>query len=86
MKTLSPDTHPEIERMHIEMIRKAPVFRRLQMAASLIKTTRQLSWKGICDRYPKDTEETRIKRFFCLLYEDETIAKKVTDLIIRKKK
>lgn len=42
MNTLSSDTHPEIERLHIELIRKIPLSRRLQMVTSLIKTTRQL--------------------------------------------
>jgi hypothetical protein len=62
MNTLSSDTHPEIERLHIELIRKSPISRRLQMVSSLVKTTRQLSWQGICKRYPHDTKEARIER------------------------
>lgn len=42
MNTLSSDTHPAVERFHIELIRKIPLPRRLQMVTSLIKTTRQL--------------------------------------------
>ena len=68
MNIQSSDTHPEIERLHIELIRKAPISRRLQMVASLIKTTWQLSWQGICKRYPHDSEEAQIERFLTLLY------------------
>jgi len=42
MNTSSSDTHPAVEQFHIELIRKIPHSRRLQMVTSLIKTTRQL--------------------------------------------
>jgi hypothetical protein len=84
MKTLSPDTHPDAERIHIEMIRIAPIFQRLQMVTSLIKTTRQLSWRGICERYPHDTQKERIKRFMSLLYNDETLAERVAESMTEK--
>ena len=85
MNTLSPDTHPEIERLHIEMIRKTSVSRRLQMVTSLAKTTRQLSWQGICERYPHDTEEARIERFLTLLYKDEVLARKVASFLAQRR-
>jgi len=85
MNTLSSDTHPEIERLHIELIRKAPIFRRLQMVASLVKTTRQLSWQGICERYPHDTEEARIERFLTLLYKDNILARNVASLLVQRR-
>lgn len=85
MKTLSIDTHPEAEKFHIELIRKANTSQRLQMVASLVKTTLQLSWQGICERYPNETEDAQIQRFIYLLYEDESLAKRAKDLIILKK-
>lgn len=42
MNTLSSDTHPAVERFHIELICKIPLSRRLQMVTLRIKTTRQL--------------------------------------------
>jgi len=36
MHTLSPDTHSKVEQLHIELLRKAPIFRRLQIVASLV--------------------------------------------------
>jgi len=85
MNTLSSDTHPEIERLHIELIRKAPISKRLQMVTSLVKTTRQLSWQGICERYPHDTEEARIERFLTLLYKDNILARNVASLLVQRR-
>jgi hypothetical protein len=84
MKPLSPDTQPQIERIHIEMIRKAPFSHRLQMVTSLIQTTRQLSWRGICERYPRETSEAQLRRFIMLLYGDEFLADQV--LALRREK
>ena len=36
MHTLSPDTHSKVEQLHIELLRKSPIFRRLQIVASLV--------------------------------------------------
>lgn len=83
MNPLSSDTHPEVERLHIELIRKAPIFRRLQMVSSLVKTTRQLSWQGICERHPHDTEDAHIERFLTLLYKDTILARKVVSLLVQ---
>jgi len=84
MRTLSPDTSYKAERVLIDLICKAPVFRRLQLVNSLIKTTRQLSWQGICERYSNESMEVRIKRFIFLLYKDESLAEKIVDLMIEK--
>jgi len=80
MKPLSSDTQPEIERIHIEMIRKAFVPLRLQMVTSLVQVTRRLSWKGICDRYAQETLESRLRRFVLLLYGNESLADRVVSL------
>ena len=84
MKPLSPDTQPEVERIHIEMIRKAPLSLRLQMVTSLIQTTRRLSWRGICERYPRETFESQLRRFILLLYKDEFLADRLIKLIMEK--
>jgi hypothetical protein len=84
MRPQSPDTQPQLERIHVEMIRKAPFSLRLQMVTSLIQTTRQLSWRGICDRYSKETFESRLKRFIILLYKDEFLANRLVDLMLEK--
>lgn len=85
MRPLSPDTSPQIERIHIEMIRKAPLSLRLQMVTSLIQTTRQLSWRGICERYSQETFESRLRRFIILLYKDEILANRLVNLMMKKR-
>ena len=84
MRSLFTDTQPSIERFYIELIRKAPIFRRLQMVTSLIQTTRQLSWRGICERYPQETFESRLRRFILLLYGDECLADQLINLMMKK--
>ncbi len=84
MKLLSPDTQREVERIHIEMIRKAPFSLRLQMVTSLIQTTRRLSWRGICERYSQETLESRLRRFVLLLYGDKSLADRVVNLMMEK--
>ncbi|MGQ3683961.1 MAG: hypothetical protein ACUBOA_02920 [Candidatus Loosdrechtia sp.] len=64
MSKLSNDIHPEAERIHIELIRKASVNQRLQMVTSLVKTMRLLSWQGICERYPNETWRDAWNTFF----------------------
>jgi len=84
MKTLSPDTSTKAEQFQIELIRKAPIFKRLQIMDSLIKTTRQLSWQGILERYPNQTYEFYIERFVSLLYNDESLARKIKNHVIKR--
>ena len=84
MKTLSSDTHRKAEQFQIGLIRKASIFRRLQMVVSLSKTTRQLSWQGICERYPDETLDAHIQRFVYLLYKDASLAQQVRDLVKEK--
>ena len=84
MNPLSVDTQTKAERFHIEQIRKAPVSKKLQLVASLIRTTRRLSWRGIRERYPGETEEQSVRRFL-LLYGDETLSDRVTELWVQKR-
>lgn len=84
MRPLFIDTNPDIERFHIELIRKAPIFHRLEIVTSLIQATRKLSWRGICERYPHETAEARLRRFFLLLYGDKFLAERVISLRMEK--
>jgi hypothetical protein len=84
MKPLSSDTDPQVERIHIEMLRSAPLRHRVQMVTSLIRTTRTLCWQGICKRYPRETPESLRHRFVLLFYGDESVADQVVHLMRRK--
>jgi len=78
---LGCDTDPRIEDLQIDLIRKAPVYKRLQVVSSLVRTTRFLSWQGICARYPDETSETRIELFFNLQYGDLRLAPGALDAL-----
>lgn len=70
MKALSSDTSAKAEKLLINMLRRAPVYRHLEIVSSLTKITRQLSWQGICRRYPKEKPGVLAWRFIMLLYPD----------------
>jgi len=62
MKTQSPDTHPEIERIIVEAARKMTFAERFQKVEQLIWAAEQLALADIKDRYPNATEhETRMR-------------------------
>jgi hypothetical protein len=68
MRTQSADTTPEAEAVLVAGLRRFSPARRLQMAAALTRMTRQLSWTGLCRRYPTASEEELRYRWGVLLY------------------
>ena len=52
MTTLSADTRPDAERVQIELLRKAPAWRKLHMVAQMNRTLRTLALCGLRERYP----------------------------------
>lgn len=85
MKLLSYDTHPEAERVQLDLIRRATVSRRLELAVSLTKTTRWLSWQALCERSPDTSYEERVRHYLLLLYGDKRLAEQVAGLLKRRK-
>lgn len=77
MKVPASDTDRQAEKVHIDLLRKASISKRLRLVNSLVQTTRWLSWQAICERYSNETEQSRVERFFVLLYKDESLARKV---------
>lgn len=84
MKPLSRDTSPQAEAVQLDLIRKAPVYKRLQVIASLVKTTRWLSWEAIRNRYPNERLESRAERFVTLLYDSPSLARKVKSALLKR--
>jgi len=56
MKTLSPDTSPEIEKILIEGYRKMPVWKKLQQVRELTQLVYQLAMNDVRRRYPQANE------------------------------
>ena len=62
MKTLSPDTHPAIERLQIERLRQMPSWRKMALMAEMNQSVRTLALAGLRQRHPDDTPAQRRRR------------------------
>ncbi len=56
MTTLFSDTQPEAEQVLIELLRSAPVTRKLEMLGQMNAAARQLALQGLRARHPVATE------------------------------
>lgn len=75
---MASDTDRQADKIQIDLFREASIAKRLQLVNSLVQATRWLSWQAICKRYAGETERFRLERFFTLLYDDESLAQKVS--------
>ena len=73
---MSSDTSPDAEAVLIDLLRKAPVWRRLQLADQMSRTARCLALSGVRQRFP-DADEEEIKRRFADLHLGPELAEKV---------
>jgi hypothetical protein len=55
MKTQSPDTSPEAERVLIELLRQAPAWRKLRMVEDANRSVKDLLMTGLRQRFPNDS-------------------------------
>lgn len=67
----SVDTHPEIERKQIELLRQATVARRFQLARSLTRTAIELSRRALRRARPGASERELQIEFVRLHYGDD---------------
>lgn len=61
MKTLSPDTTPEAEAVLLELLRRAPVWKRIKMVDDMYQTLRLLILADLRRSYPH-ASESEIRR------------------------
>lgn len=61
METLSSDTTPEAEIVLLELLRQAPVWKRLQMIDQMYETLRLISLADLRRCYPK-ADESELRR------------------------
>jgi len=76
MTTLSTDTHPKAEQVQIELLRRAPAWRKIQMVAQLNETIRTLALSGLRQRHPV-ASEGELRRLLADLILGETLAAQV---------
>jgi hypothetical protein len=69
--TLSPDTDPEAERVQIEIFRRMPAWRKIQLVDEANQLARQLALAGLRQRHPEaDPEELRRRLMGLFLGEE----------------
>ena len=69
------DTDPEADRVLTELLRKAPVWRKMEMLAELNRTANQLALEGLRKRFPNATEAV-LKRHLADLLLGAELAEK----------
>jgi hypothetical protein len=75
MKPLSQDTSPEAQQVLFDLLRRAPVWKRLLMVADLNQTLRLLATADLRRRYPLASDfEIRRRLAARLLTREEVIA------------
>ena len=78
MSTLFSDTHPKMEAMQIEFIRRMPAWKKISIMDGLNETVKALAVSGIKERHPNATLQ-EIQRMLAELMLGAELARKVYD-------
>ena len=78
MTALSSDTHPKIEALQIELIRRMPAWKKISIVEDLNETVKTLAISGIKQRHSNATSE-QIQRMLADLMLGAELARKVYD-------
>lgn len=61
------DTHPDMERFQLDLMRQAPAWRKAQMLGEMYAAMKQLALSGLRSRYPSADERELLRRLADLL-------------------
>ena len=75
MRTLAEDTHPEAERVLIELLRGATPARKVAVVLSANRTARELALTGLRERHPGESPAQLRRRLADLWLGPELAAK-----------
>ncbi len=75
MSTLFPDTTPAAENVLVEMLRQAPVWRKMEMLAQLNAAAQEVALAGLRRRHPQASEAELRRRLADLLLATELAAR-----------
>lgn len=78
MSVLSSDTHPKMEALQIELIRRMPSWKKISIMEGLNETVKGLAISGIKERHPNATPQ-EIHRMLAELILGAELARKVYD-------
>ena len=69
MRTQSPDTSPEAERVLIERLRQTPAWRKLRMVEDTNRSVKDLLMAGLRQRFPRESPAALRRRLADLWLE-----------------
>jgi hypothetical protein len=72
---LSEDTSPEAERVQLDILRRLPPWRKVQMVADGWECSRELALAGLRQRHPEASELALQRRLARLMLGDELALK-----------
>lgn len=78
MSALFPDTHPKMEALQIELLRRMPAWKKISIMEGLNETVKTLAISGIKQRHPAATPR-QIQRILAELMLGAELARKVYD-------
>ena len=78
MSVLSSDTHPKMEALQIQIIRRMPAWKKLSIVDGLNETVKTLAISGIKQRHPNVTP-AQVQRMLAELTLGVELARKVYD-------
>lgn len=81
MRTQSPDTSPEAERVLIELLRQAPAWRKLRMVEDTNRSVKDLLLAGLRERFPTDPPSLLRRRLADLWLGPELAAAAYGELV-----
>lgn len=84
MRTQSPDTSPEAERVQIEQLRQATPARRFSLARSLTRSTIAMSRRGLARVNPRLSEDELAVKFVELHYGAD-LAGRIREALLRRR-
>ena len=78
MSILSSDTHPKMEALQIEFIRRMPAWKKFAIVEGLNETVKTLAMSGLKQRHPNATSQ-QLQRMLAELMLGTDLASKVYD-------
>lgn len=78
MSALYSDTHPKIEKLQLELIRRMPPWKKFAAVDDLNETVKTLAVSGIKSRHPNATPE-QVQRMLAELMLGTELARRVYD-------
>ena len=69
------DTHPDAERVQIQILRAMPSWKKFELISDMIVTSRKLVQAGLHDRFPEAGEVELRRRLATVLLGPEVAAK-----------